>query len=555
MIPIIYESTETAFTTNGLGRLRDCISAVCVEERNGVFETDIEYPVGGANYDLIQIGRIIGVTHDETGAVEPFDIVSMERPINGVVTVHCVHISYRLTGITTWAKNINSLAAALDVFNNISGNPFTFSADFTSGAYMAAFDGVPRTVRQLMGGVEGSILDAYGGEWEFTRYNAILHRSRGQMRDFAIRYGVNMLDYDESIDYEGAYNSCVPYWTGTNDKGAAVVVRGSRVDSGQMLPNGRRVVAPLDLSEKFEEKPTAAQLQTMAASVMNARRPYLPAQNIKVDFLRLQDFAGYEDFAALLQCNLCDTINVVFPAYEMQAPFKIVKTTWDILDGKYTEMELGQLSTTLSEALGITGGGTFTETAGGTVTDVMVNGASVVDSDGIAMVTDAAGNMNLNGSLYFSNAKNIYFKDTGGTYRAVLSMSNANNTVLGYGGYYASQGGTNIYGNNVRIFSRNAIQFDQPLAGLFKVTDVSKSVTGIAAHSYQAGISFSMTAQSGYNAVGVVGWSSTNYRIYPFRVEVTSNTNITASLSNATAAASADFTMHFYVLWLKATSG
>lgn len=399
MIPIIYESTETEFTTNGLGRLRDCISAVCVEERNGVYQTDIEYPVGGANYDLIQIGRIVGVTHDETGTVEPFDIVSMERPINGVVTVHCVHISYRLTGITTWAKNINSLAAALDVFNNISGNPFTFSADFTSGAYMAAFDGVPRTVRQLMGGVEGSILDAYGGEWEFTRYNAILHKSRGQMRDFAIRYGVNMLDYDESIDYEGAYNSCVPFWTGTDDKGASVVVRGSRVDSGQLLPNGRRVVVPLDLTEKFEEKPTAAQLQTMAASVMNARRPYLPAQNIKVDFIRLQDFAGYEDFAALLQCNLCDTINVVFPAYETQAPFKIVKTTWDILDGKYTEMELGQLSATLSEALGITGGGTFTETAGGTVTDVMVNGASVVDSDGIAMVTDTDGNLKLNGTI------------------------------------------------------------------------------------------------------------------------------------------------------------
>lgn len=552
MIPIIYESTETAFTTNGLGRLRDCISAVCVEERNGVYQTDIEYPVGGANYDLIQIGRIIGVTHDETGVVEPFDIVSMERPINGVVTVHCVHISYRLTGITTWAKNINSLAAALDVFNNISGNPFTFSADFTSGAYMAAFDGVPRTVRQLMGGVEGSILDAYGGEWEFTRYNAILHKSRGQMRDFAIRYGVNMLDYDESIDYEGAYNSCVPYWTGTDDKGANVVVRGSRVDSGQLLPNGRRVVVPLDLSEKFEEKPTAAQLQTMAASVMNARRPYLPSQNIKVDFIRLQDFAGYEDFAALLQCNLCDTINVVFPAYETQAPFKIVKTTWDILDGKYTEMELGQLSTTLSEALGITGGGTFTETAGGTITDVMMNGASVVDSDGIAMVTDAAGNMTIDGSLYFGNEKNIYFKDTGGTYRAVLAMSNANNTVLGYGGYYASQGSTNIYGNNVRIFSRNAIQFDQPLAELVRMTEYQFGTPAMNAHTYESTTSATLPAQTGYIPVGIVGWRVGNYHVNAFNLRLNGRT-IYGGFSNPYNSNVAASTCTVNVLWLKAT--
>ena len=552
MIPIIYESTETAFTTNGLGRLRDCISAVCVEERNGVYETNIEYPVGGANYELLQIGRIIGVTHDETGVVEPFDIVSMERPINGVVTVHCVHISYRLTGITTWAKNINSLAAALGVFNGISGNPFSFSADFTSGAYMAAFDGVPRTVRQLMGGVEGSILDAYGGEWEFSRYNAILHRSRGQTRDFAIRYGVNMLDYDESIDYEGAYNSCVPFWTGTDDKGASVVVRGSRVDSGQMLPNGRRVVAPLDLSEKFEEKPTAAQLQTMAASVMNARRPYLPAQNIKVDFIRLQDFAGYEDFAALLQCNLCDTINVVFPAYETQAPFKIVKTTWDILDGKYTEMELGQLSTTLSEALGITGGGTFTETAGGGVSDVMMNGASVVDPDGIAMVTDANGNLELDGTLTLQNAKNILAKDTGNTERAILSMSGNNNTVLGYGGYAANQGGTNIYGDIIRLYSHNAIVTNQPIAELVKLTEYQFSTPAMNAHTYEATTSATLPAQTGYIPVGIVGWRVGNYHVNAFNLRLNGRT-IYGGFSNPYNSNVAASTCTVNVLWLKAT--
>ena len=55
MIPIIYEATETAFISNGLGRLRDCISCIVTEERNGIFECDFEYPVEGANYDLIQL--------------------------------------------------------------------------------------------------------------------------------------------------------------------------------------------------------------------------------------------------------------------------------------------------------------------------------------------------------------------------------------------------------------------------------------------------------------------------------------------------------------------
>lgn len=405
MIPILYENNETAFASNGLGRLRDCISAVVTEERNGVYTLDFEYPITGAHFDEITIGRVVAVTHDETGGIEPFDIVGYERPIGGVVTFHAVHISYRLSGMTTWAKNINSLSAALSVFNNISGNPFTFSADFTASAYMAAFDGVPRTVRQLMGGIKGSILDAYGGEWEFTGYNAVLHRSRGETKDITIRYGVNMAKYDETADAGEIYNACVPFWTGQDENGAAVVVRGSRVDSGQMLPGGRSVIAPLDLTEKFESKPTAAALETMAASVMRARSPWLPAQNIRVDFIRLQDMAGFEQFANLWNCALCDSVTVVFPRYNMAGQYKIVKTKWDVLKGRYTEMELGQLSTTLSEALGISQGGTFTETSGGGggVSDVMVNGASVVDSDGIAMVTDTDGNLKLNGTITAGN--------------------------------------------------------------------------------------------------------------------------------------------------------
>lgn len=86
MIPILYESTETVFTSNGLGRLRDCLSCTVTEERNGVFECEFEYPIDGANFDLIQCGRIIGVTHDDSGVLEPFDIVSYTKPISGVVS-------------------------------------------------------------------------------------------------------------------------------------------------------------------------------------------------------------------------------------------------------------------------------------------------------------------------------------------------------------------------------------------------------------------------------------------------------------------------------------
>lgn len=354
MIPILYEANETAFNTNGLGRLRDAISMEVTEERNGVYEASMQYPVDGAHYDLITPGRILYVTHDDTGLAEPFDIVGIDRTIEGLITVHAVHVSYRLTGMVASGTNINSLADAFTMLQLAEPtNPFTFTADFTATGYMASADGTPRSVRQFLGGVEGSVLDTYGGEYTFSMFNVTLQKQRGVVRDFTIRYGVNMTGYDEETDYTNTYTSCVPYWTGTDNTGATKVVKGNRVDLGATSYNGRNVCMPLDLTDKYENEPTTAQLEAQALAYMKGNSTNLPAQTIDVDFIRLQDM-GLEDYSALLTCRLCDTIGVVFPYGNTTGTYKIVRTVWDVLEERYKEMTLGTLATTLAEALGVT---------------------------------------------------------------------------------------------------------------------------------------------------------------------------------------------------------
>ena len=387
MIPILYEKTETAFNSNGLGRLRDAIEVLVSEERNGVYEASLQYPMSGANFDLIQVGRILGITHDESGDIEPFDIVSYERPIDGVVTFHAVHISYRLSYKTVTASSINSLADAFTAFESAEPDmPFIFQTDKTSSGYAAGFDGLPKTVRSLMGGTEGSVLDAYGGEYSFNNWTVYLHSARGQARDFAIRYGVNMLNYEEEYDSQGTYSSVMPYWTDGTDK-----VIGDRVDSTGVTITNRGECVPLDLSDKFESKPTKAQVEAMAATYLSSNNTTVPKQTIKVDFVRLQDL-GYENLGSLMQCNLCDTIKVIFPDYNSTGTYKIVKTTWNVLENRYEEMELGELSTTLAEALGISnslGGGErkipeFEATEHKIVSSLSVNSGSTLSGSGTA---------------------------------------------------------------------------------------------------------------------------------------------------------------------------
>ena len=349
MIPILYEKDETAFASNGLGRLRDCISCVVSEERNGIYECDFEYPIDGANADLIQVGRIIGVTHDETGDIQPFDIVSYSRPIEGVVTYHCTHISYRQSYITVTGSNINSLSDAFTLFaSGVPSNPFSYQSDKSSSGFLACADGTPRSVREMLGGIEGSILDAYGGEYEWNKWQVILHSARGQLRDFSIRYGVNMVDYTDETDIEGSYSSCVPYWTDGENK-----VIGSRQDSGSQTITNRGECVPLDVSDKFESQPTKAQVESAGLSYMSSNNTFRPSQTIHVEFVRLQDMGEALGYQNLLQCSLCDIITVYFPDYNSSGQYKIVRTEWDVLQGKYQSMELGDLAVSLAEALGI----------------------------------------------------------------------------------------------------------------------------------------------------------------------------------------------------------
>lgn len=354
MIPILYDSNETQFTSNGLGRLRDCTEATVVEQRNGVFELDFAYPTTGQNYEEIQLGRVVAAECDDTGNVQPFDIVSCSRGIDGNVSFHCVHISYRLSKHIATGKNINSLASAFALFRTAyPTNPFTFATDKTSAGFMACADGTPRTIREMMGGVEGSVLDTYGGEYEFDKFNVTLWNKRGEERDLVIRYGVDMTDYAEDVDSLETYSAVLPYWNGGT---GTIVISNNIVRSGELPVSGREECVPLDLTDRFENPPTKAQLVSEAEAFLSRTRPALPVQTITVDFVRLSDSPEYEQYKGLYQCQLCDTIKVVFPKYNMSGRFKIVKTTYDVLMERYTELELGTLATSLSEALGVSNG-------------------------------------------------------------------------------------------------------------------------------------------------------------------------------------------------------
>lgn len=368
MIPILFEKNATTFTTNGLGRLADCISCIVTEERNGVFECEFEYPVTGAMFDEIRIGRIIVCTHDEDGDVQPFDIYKTSEPINGVVTFYAQHISYRLNEIVTKPFRASSCSDAIAAMktNSIGSNPFTFN---TNKAVSAAYEvAAPTAIRPLLGGEENSLLDVYGsGEYDFDKFSVYLYTNRGIDTDVSIRYGKNLADYTDEVDYSECYNAAAPYWAGTvqdeetgGETDVYVSLPEGYVSSGYDLPNGRTVIIPMDLSSAFEDQPTVAALRAAATSRLAASYGWIPKQNITVNFVQLWQTEEYAQYASLQRVRLCDTVLVDVPMYGVSGlRIKVIRVTWNVLLDRYDEIELGSPQTTLagaiSESTGVAG--------------------------------------------------------------------------------------------------------------------------------------------------------------------------------------------------------
>ena len=354
MIPVLFEYDATSFTTNGLGRLADCISCTVTEERNGIYELELQYPVTGIHFEDIQEGRIIAATHDNKGDIQPFDIYKSTKEIDGVVTFYAHHISYRLNEIPVGPFTASSISAALIGIadNSMISNPFTFWTNKSVSANYAVT--IPSSARSLLGGEENSILDVYGtGEYEFDVWDVNLYANRGVASGLEIRYGKNLTDYENETDYADVINGVVPYWIGQTASGTDVIVTPAEpVMSSETLYNHRDVIIPLDMTDAFENQPTEAELITAAQSYLTNNSVHLPDQTVDIEFVELWKTEEYERFAPLQTLQLCDTLTVTYPQYGyISVSAKVVTVVFNVLLDRYDSITLGNIPTTLGDAI------------------------------------------------------------------------------------------------------------------------------------------------------------------------------------------------------------
>lgn len=349
MIPILYGATEKNFTTTGIGRLSDAAYCNVKEVRNGEFELELRISTKTAHFKDIKLDRIIYAIHDDTKKPQPFRIYKISRPIGGIVSVYARHISYDLIKIVAMPYKAGSAADALSRLNTYAATGdgttgFTFWTDIASTSGSFSLD-VPTSVRSVLGGMNGSILDTWHGEYEWDRFTVKLHASRGNDNGVVISYGKNLTDVKKETDASNLWNRVVPYWSKEGAEGTA----GTLVTLPEKYINAPNIdrfetikVRVLDLSEEFSAEPTAAQLRSAAQRYASKNAKSEASTNLNVSFVALWQTEEYAQYASLQRLRLCDVVTVRHEDLGVDDKLEIIETNYNVLTERYDSMTLGE---------------------------------------------------------------------------------------------------------------------------------------------------------------------------------------------------------------------
>ena len=338
MIPILYKPDAKT----KIGWLAEASDCQCTEERNGVFELEFQYPMLGRYAADLVIDRYVKAKPNASAANQFFHIRKVSKPIDGMFTVSCEHISYALSGypVPTVSASGNAqvaINAILTAAKNQLGKDTGFSVATTDITLSSSIALTNVSVRAALGGVSGSVLDVYGGEYEFDNHTIKLHKARGKDRGVRIAYGRNMTELKCDIDMDSAYTGIYGYVK--NDK---VDLHSYKAVTNSSGINAKTLIR--DFSSDFsggDSEITQSGLDSAVSAYAAANDINSPTVSMTVSFVDLSQSPEYASFSALESVSLCATVQIHHKDLHVNIKAKVIKTVYDVLRERYTSIDLG----------------------------------------------------------------------------------------------------------------------------------------------------------------------------------------------------------------------
>lgn len=358
MIPILYEAKTSDFTGNGTGFLRDATECTVKEVRNGTFELILKYPENGVYADKLIEDAIIKAKPNNKDNDQLFRIYKSGKTIAGVNTFYAEHISYELNSNPICQPVIegkNPQQAIEQVLSQAAvPNNYTAWSDIQTRNSTGVDDVI--SVRKMLGGVEGSILDTWGGEYQFDNFTIKLWKSRGKDTGETIRYGKNLITAEQEKNIANTVTAIFPYARYKKDETSEEEILVKLSEGIIKTPNADRYARlkcePVDFSDKFKDGIviTEDMLRKVATAYAQSGIDE-PSISIKASFQDMNKIKGNENLATFNSIDLCDTVTVIIEKLDIDVKAKVVSYTYNVLKERAESVEIGETRTNLTKQI------------------------------------------------------------------------------------------------------------------------------------------------------------------------------------------------------------
>ena len=347
--PILYKANETNFEHLGVSVLSDASKCHVSREKNGIYILEFDYPVNGKDVDKIKEGMYIKSDAGYRTKNQRFVISKITKTQNEF-KIYCQHISQVKTTMNAIRPDITltsvSAMGALTAWrDNLldSREEFFVQSDITTVNSTTWKVENIENARDALGGKAGSILDVWGGEYEFDNLNITLHKSMGIDNPTIIAYGKNLLDLEQEQSILETYTSVFPFkkYTDDNNREQLITLPEILLDSIHLNKFTHRRILKVDFSSD-ENLKTVEQLRSKAKSYIKNNNVGVPKTNLKINYQDLSKVDGVFDNPALEQIDLCDRLKVYYNELGiLNENAKVVKVIWDVILEENHEIEVG----------------------------------------------------------------------------------------------------------------------------------------------------------------------------------------------------------------------
>ena len=363
MNPVLYRADERSFRTFGLGEISDAYKVTVTRERNGNYDLYIKYPVNGRFASVFKEEMKIKSDAGKRTKWQTFEINRIVKNSSEHIEIYARHISMRTSDLAlkpiVRASQVNAETALRLWKENLVGDDvFDVSSDIqTLGNVSWDIDKIGNA-RKALGGASGSILDVFGGEYEFDNNLIILHKQMGRKAPTVLEYGHNILSVEEERLLDGNYTSIYPFarYTPNGEESHEVLVTLPEhiLDSPYLRLYAQRRISLVDFSGKFDDKhpPTAEKLRALGQSYIKTNNIGTPKISTEVSYVDLSQTLDYQDFGVMEEVELCDIIPLYYPQFDITTTTeKVVKVVYDVYTDSNEEITLGTIGQSLSSSM------------------------------------------------------------------------------------------------------------------------------------------------------------------------------------------------------------